>query len=853
MKPHPLAVILVFRNQKDEVEGILSSIYSGLHSGFSLYVVDDASDDDTPRVIESVIGHYQHEDTHFYENPMELGRDRSIRELFQLIDSPFIWIPDPENLDFSQFSALPRLVKSKEKEQSAESSIVKGEVLREGSIASGWISAFDETGQVAEPSQDVVGGGGDGGQNDSPVRKEKPVFGLRSQRRAATLELPEAPSDACRAIFDELNQLVGEGEYLAAMKRIDATLLSHSNDIGIIKLKIRVLELMRRYVEAAELKHQLKLGGPGVARPKVRRESIIIVDPADDIDGAIPDDDSARQPHSLPSTGETPKRKTKFIKNFIIGDDEELPSMDDLLAKAEFEYRDDEPTAAADPAQLDKELSIGSEPEQSEALDQHIEEPSVAAEPEQQVEDELLNTELTPDDSGDKIDEHEVTGEEVVPGESTIQRPESYDKKPRISIIIPTAIDGRGLLERTMLSLSRFADKSDRELIIIDNASLDDTFEYLRQLKEQNFIQVRIISNEINHGFAKAVNQGIETARGTYVLVMHNDVEIESDLPGQMADLMDQHQELTILGPVAEVSLNEPQRRRVVDPDSTAIRNVKYVDSFCMMFRRDNAARFDEQYGLAYYEDIDFCMEAAQKGGQIAVATGLKVNHLGGATTSAIGRENYSRNYWKNTSIFESKWNLLPQLPEFSEDTSDLDKVIAISEVINPYFPEQHLMDELKHLMTSELRNQIVSSSHDTSCHIALMRLMMILDARDILRTLEDRLPAEHLDQMLLYQLIDYYYHKNIYSRCLKYLDQMEPDRKQFGFKLLELRVYIGSRDFARATTLLAELIREVPTHPELFKFTADIHKMSGNHKEAEEFYAYAAQTDPVLYGRFRQ
>ena len=51
-----------------------------------------------------------------------------------------------------------------------------------------------------------------------------------------------------------------------------------------------------------------------------------------------------------------------------------------------------------------------------------------------------------------------------------------------------------------------------------------------------------------------------------------------------------------------------------------------------------------------------------------------------------------------------------------------------------------------------------------------------------------------------------------------------------------------------KASNLLTELIREVPTHPDLFKITSDIHKLQGNRSEADQFYAMAHQTDPYTY-----
>ena len=53
------------------------------------------------------------------------------------------------------------------------------------------------------------------------------------------------------------------------------------------------------------------------------------------------------------------------------------------------------------------------------------------------------------------------------------------------------------------------------EIIVVDNASNDDSMDQLRK----RFPTVRIVENSQNVGFAKANNQGIEIARGEYILL----------------------------------------------------------------------------------------------------------------------------------------------------------------------------------------------------------------------------------------------------------------------------------------------------------------------------------------------
>lgn len=778
MNLHPLAILLVFRNDKDLAEKILTIIYSNLNEGYKLYIVDDASDDDTAQTIQSVIGHFSHEQSFFYENKTELGRDKSIQELMQLIESPFIWMPLTVDSDSSDLKALNELLKTSNDSSDTADLNTSGNDLNEKQI----IGDDD----FSEPDFEGVVGKVRPMRNrpvsTEPEKKLKEPLKFRPTFRTNSIELAADASPIAIEVFEKVQKFVHDGENLFALNAIDAVQAKHPNDTGLIKLKIKVLEFMRRYVEAAELKHQLKLGGPGVARPKVRRESIVVVDPTEDVEGAFVVD---RQEHM----------NTASITSDIVVDDNTNITED---VKQEIE----------------SDIDIDIEDMISEFIKREAAEEEAA-----------------------KITE-----------ELPLVRPKSYSKKPRISVIIPTTIDGKALLERTIISLSTKADKEDRELIIVDNASLDDTYEYLNQLKRENFMQIRVITNAENFGFASAVNQAMAIARGDYLLIMHNDVTIDTDVPGKLADLMDVHLEVTTLGPLTKVTWCDEQRRKSVDPDEMAIRKNRVIDSFCMMLRKSKALKFDERYGLAHFDDMDYCLEDAKNGGVIAIATGIKVNHLGGSTTSVIGRESYSRPYWKNASEFETKWDALPQLAPFTEDDMEIEKLTMISELLNPFYPEGHLIDLANQIMTSEVRNDIIKGKYTVSQHVALIRLMMILDMRDLARLLEDKLDPHEFDETLVQQLIDFYYQKNIYSRSLKYLEKIDHSKKPFSFKLIELKVYMGAREIDKASNLLTELIREVPTHPDLFKITSDIHKLQGNRSEADQFYAMAHQTDPYTY-----
>ena len=64
------------------------------------------------------------------------------------------------------------------------------------------------------------------------------------------------------------------------------------------------------------------------------------------------------------------------------------------------------------------------------------------------------------------------------------------------------------------------------ELIVIDNGSTDGTAAYLSGVQDAAAVPVTVISNRENRGFPAAINQGLQLARGEYLVLLNNDVVV---------------------------------------------------------------------------------------------------------------------------------------------------------------------------------------------------------------------------------------------------------------------------------------------------------------------------------------
>ena len=64
------------------------------------------------------------------------------------------------------------------------------------------------------------------------------------------------------------------------------------------------------------------------------------------------------------------------------------------------------------------------------------------------------------------------------------------------------------------------------ELIVIDNGSTDGTGAYLSGVQDAAAVPVTVIANTTNRGFPAAINQGLQQARGEYLVLLNNDVVV---------------------------------------------------------------------------------------------------------------------------------------------------------------------------------------------------------------------------------------------------------------------------------------------------------------------------------------
>jgi GT2 family glycosyltransferase len=218
---------------------------------------------------------------------------------------------------------------------------------------------------------------------------------------------------------------------------------------------------------------------------------------------------------------------------------------------------------------------------------------------------------------------------------------------PRVTAVVLT-YNGRELLEQMLPTLlaQRY---EDFEVVVVDDGSHDGTVAHLRE----HWPQVRVLANPANVGVAASLNRGVLAARGEYVALLNNDIELE---PGWLAALV-QALEAHPRAAAATGKLLDFHHRERFEAAGDFMRwsgmsghygQGERVGSACeqptavfspcagaALYRRaafTDVGLFDEDF-FAYLEDVDWGFRAQLAGYTARYEPAAVAYHMGGATT----------------------------------------------------------------------------------------------------------------------------------------------------------------------------------------------------------------------------
>ncbi|MBE1426053.1 GT2 family glycosyltransferase [Desulfomicrobium macestii] len=254
------------------------------------------------------------------------------------------------------------------------------------------------------------------------------------------------------------------------------------------------------------------------------------------------------------------------------------------------------------------------------------------------------------------------------------------------SIIIPT-LNNASLIYSCIKSILKVNTIADTDIIVIDNASTDETKFLL-----QNFTNsIKLITNNANLGFSKACNQGAKSSRADFLIFLNNDTEVtrgwlegllrclhsnfpnsnfpNSNFPTGIVGCKLLYPDSTVQhAGVAFSSIKVHHIYRNFAPSHPAVnkqREFQAVTAACMLVPRKlflSLGGFDESF-INGFEDLDFCFRARSKGYKVMYTPESVVIHHESKTP---GRHDHHAH---NARLFASRW--------LSNVDHDLDKIYA--------------------------------------------------------------------------------------------------------------------------------------------------------------------------------
>jgi hypothetical protein len=260
-----------------------------------------------------------------------------------------------------------------------------------------------------------------------------------------------------------------------------------------------------------------------------------------------------------------------------------------------------------------------------------------------------------------------ATRDAAWPGASSPIRFASSGQAADLDVIIVNYNTGH-LLEQCIGSLRLASAGLSVQVVIVDNASRDDSLSVIRQ----RLPDCTLIANTQNVGFGRANNQALAVCHAPYILLLNTDAFVSTDTLARSLAYMREKQRIGVLGVNLHdehghgvnagrvfpspwhtfllqtglfKSLLQEEDAVLAAREKPGVRECDWVVGCYYLIRRsviDQIGLFDPRYFL-YFEEVDHCRAVWRAGWTIECLTTTGVIHIGGASAKSEGELNVGR------------------------------------------------------------------------------------------------------------------------------------------------------------------------------------------------------------------
>ncbi len=274
---------------------------------------------------------------------------------------------------------------------------------------------------------------------------------------------------------------------------------------------------------------------------------------------------------------------------------------------------------------------------------------------------------------------------------------------PLVSVVIPSR-NALPLISTVLAGLSALTDYPALEILVIDNGTTDPAVLALYDRYRDGPIPFRAVIEAAPFNFSAAVNKGMALAKGDFILLLNNDIEMLE--PGWLKEMVScfQYDDTGIVGAKLLYPDGTLQHAGVIaglgglaghwyigQPDGFpgpmgrlwVRQSVSIVTGACFLVSRaclDAVGKFDETTFPIAYNDVDFCLRAVRDGFRVVWTPFAKMIHHESASRGSdetaeniarFQRDQQSLRERHRTDAFEDR----AFSPWYTRDRSDPDIV----------------------------------------------------------------------------------------------------------------------------------------------------------------------------------